>query len=1038
MNVQTKLPLDADWKDRLGIGRRLAPDFYETSIDLSTAQHASAIRVALDDLGLSAVFCVQGVPTVGIVVSPKFDRAAVLELHAKLWNQGLISLLLVIADDTLRAYSLMRTPRRDGDADFDNRCLIEALSITEQALKFQNLIFGAESGRLWWEHQDKFRPKERVDQVLLDNLTECHRQLSDPQHFGDQALTSEAAQALLIQTMFVAYLEDRGILTSSYFQSASGGSADSFQAILSTGNTTQLKDLFQSLKKDFNGDVFVAPCSFEPGTPTQKIEASHLGVLAAFRPGREDIANGQLRFWGYDFRYIPVELISAVYDRFLGEREAERRDKGAYYTPMFLVDTVIAQVWDGLDEQSRDSGEILDPACGSAVFLVRMFQRLCEHMRSKRGRNTVSWADLLRTLSRLHGWDINGNAVRVAIFSLYVALLEEVTPRDIQQLVKKGRLLPELWGKSLVAQDFFEVAEENRFALVIGNPPWSSRRGGNRTSAAWSKAACMPIPGNEDSWAFAWKALRHVKDSGKVAFLLPAMGFLHNHAEKTVKARNRFFLETDVQKIINFADLRFQLFDKAHRPTALLIFGSRLTGAPYRRFDYWAPKANLNLRIKRVLTLSTADKMTLSVEQLLDNPLVFKQRLWMREPDAKLFGYLDRFSKISDLVIGSRRANARGRNDLDNWVVGQGFQPYSPDAAASGGAPSESDLVGILPQLDIGHFHRLAQSSFGLSPAPSRSVRRKGFEAGFEGARILIPRGVDSVRMRLRASFCSSPLTFQDILQAITIPEGDEFRGKLLAAILNSRLAAWFAFHGTSSFGADRPEIKQVDLLSLPFPNPQSLPDPEVSQQAADELVRIIDSSLMLAEQGFTLESDTSGILERIDALSYTFFGLSDEEKALIEDTMETIVPSIQPHESKLLPLWRSPDARARASYAKYLAARLQGWVKSDEVINTKLFACARDLAVLQLSFAQSSIAYEEVSNGSVAATLSELAEQIKLPLSGNFQLTPDIRILANDSLYLVKPMQMRFWLRSAALADADAIAFDLQDAINLQRRANA
>src|SRR3546814_9764802 len=52
-------------------------------------------------------------------------------------------------------------------------------------------------------------------------------------------------------------------------------------------------------------------------------------------------------------------------------------------------------------------------------------------------------------------------------------------------------------------------------------------------------------------------------DGGLIAFLLPAMGFLHNHAQNTVEARDAFFRKSQVRRIINFADLRFQLFEKA-------------------------------------------------------------------------------------------------------------------------------------------------------------------------------------------------------------------------------------------------------------------------------------------------------------------------------------------------------------------------------------------------------------------------------------------------------------------------------------------
>jgi hypothetical protein len=50
----------------------------------------------------------------------------------------------------------------------------------------------------------------------------------------------------------------------------------------------------------------------------------------------------------------------------------------------------------------------------------------------------------------------------------------------------------------------------------------------------------------------------------------------------------------------------------------------------------------------------------------------------------------------------------------------------------------------------------------------------------------------------------------------------------------------------------------------------------------------------------------------------------------------------------------------------------------------------------------------------------------------------PDIRVFIGKNLYLIKPMQQRFWLRSSALADADAIAMDLQNAVELHKRSQA
>lgn len=1020
--------LTPEWKDRLGLAHRLSPELYESADAVNDVPHAPAIRAALNEMGVSAIFCVQGVPTVAILEADRYDRSAIIDLHGSLWNQGLASLLLVIAEGTLRAFSLARTPLNDPGEAFEARCLIDSLSLTAEALRFQNLIYGVESGRLWKDYGEYFPPKERIDQVLLDNLNASHDLLQKA------TLAPDAAQALLIQTMFIAYLEDREIVTPAYFAAVSGKRVESFSELLETGDIDLFRSFFTTLHADFNGDLFVAPCSFEPLGDTPEVTPAHLTILARFRSGREEMAHsGQQRFWGYDFRYIPIELVSAVYDRFLGEREAERRANGAYYTPMFLADTIVSQAWEMLPDTTRTTGSFLDPACGSGVFLVRSFQRLCEHWRAKHKTQTISWKTLLSLLSQIHGWDLNSGAVRVAVFSLYVALLEEVSPRDIRKLITRGKLLPELWGKTLVCRDFFEVSPgDAQYEVIIGNPPWTSRRGVARSSVQWSKKAGHPMPGGEDAWAFSWKALSHLTEGGLVAFLLPAMGFLHNHAQNTIEARDAFFQKSQVRRIINFADLRFQLFEKAHRPATLIIYGSPNPDCFPYRFDYWAPKADLNLRIKRVITLSNADKAALGVGAVLDNPLIFKQRLWMSEPDAKLFGYLARLPKLGAFVSDYGSLRRRREDPGDHWVIGQGYQPFN-EHSESNAPPLASDYVGRLPDLPISAYSRLAQAAQGLQPAGSSTVRRRGFEAGFDGPRILVPRGVETSQNRLRAAYCDQPLTFQHIFQAIVVPNGQSDRAKVLTAILNSRIAVWYAFHGTASFGSDRPEVQQADLLRLPFPSPDDVPDRTAAARAARELIAIVDEARERSKTPFSMQVEDGEVLRTIDRLSYEYFCLSADEIALIDDTVEAILPALQPHEGHYPKLWGAPDEQQRAQYAHTLAASLADWFKGKR-IDAQLVARSADLAILRLRLGGHKDYAEDIT-GELSDVLEQLAGHIHRPLDGNFQLMPDLRVFVGDCLYLIKPMQMRFWLRSTALADADGVALDLQQAAALPQQ---
>ena len=1037
METITSKPLSPTWKDRLSLSARGAPEFYEQSDEVGDVPHAGALRTTLDDLRGSAVFCVEHVPTVVVLSVDEYDPAAVAALRTALWNQGLASLLVVVSGDAVRVLSLARIPRAGAEDDVA-RCLVAELDAVADALELRNLVYAAESGRYWEEHPDDFRPEERVDQVLLDNLTRSHKLLCGA------GLLPEAAQALLMQTMFVAYVEDRGIVGADYFSKATGGRASGFEALLRSGDVGLLERLFEALRNDFNGDLFFAPCSFEADARGPRLDEAHLRTLARFRSGREEMQEqgGQYRLWRqYDFRYVPIELISAVYDRFLGEREPDRRARGAYYTPMFLADTVISEVWERLPPEVRGDGRFLDPACGSGIFLVRLFQRLCEHRRANRPGRKIPWNDLRDILSRLQGCDMDGTAVRVAVFSLYVALLEEVTPPDLRALMKRGRVLPRLHGETLRRADFFAAAPGDEQAdVILGNPPWSSRRGAGDSSLAWCRGEGLPSPGREQAWPFVWKSLRHLRENGVVAFLLPAMGFLHNHAGLAVEARRRLVRGARVFRVVNFADLRFQLFDHAVRPAALLVFGRPPAGDRAYRFDYLTPKADRNLKSRRLITLGAGDRCQLDSRMVEADPSVFKKRLWLSEPEARLFNYLAQFPRLGGLVAEFRTLSRGKGSTRRSWVVGQGFQPCNVERSRR--AASEGDnskLVAATPYLPISEFCVPVRTCEGLSAWRDGAVRRRGFEAGFKGPRVLVPRGVAAGAgrggPRLRAAWVEDPLTFQDIIQAVAVPRGDERRGMLLAALLNSRLILWFAFHGTSSFGADRPEVQQAELLRLPFPAPEDLPDRERSRAAADRLAAIVEEQIRgtdpAAEHFGKVLDGRPGepeLLRRIDDLACEFFCLSEEEKILVEDTVEHVIPAVQPNRVSFPAIWRPSTSGDRREYARTLADALADWFDGDCSIGTRLVARNDDLAILRLSLRDgpSAFDYAEDDDQSVAAALSRLAEHVHQPLPGNFQTAPDFRVFAGRNLFLVKPAGKRFWLRSAALADANAIVADL------------
>jgi hypothetical protein len=670
--MTTFRPLDARWKEALSLSRRQPPEFYEAHTPVEPGPHADAVRLALTDLRLAAVFCIEGVPTIGFLNEPGGSIDRIDHVHRTLWNQGLMSLLLVVGDDELTAYSLVQRPLVRFEHSAQDPRLIATLSLLADALKLRGLIGSTESGRFWYENDGFFDPAQRVDSVLLDNLLHAFRNLK-----GD--LGSDAAQALLMQTMFIAYLEDRGIVTAEVFKDTSGGICSTFQEVLATRSVQPFHSLFAWLREAFNGNVFNAPCAFDSNSTTPKLKVDHLRVLGHFRHGREEMESGQSRFWGYDFQYMPIALISAVYDRFLKEEAEKKSLEGAFYTPMFLADVVVSQLWDELDDQHRSSGVFCDPACGSGIFLVRIFQRLVAFHCQAKNKKHATWNELTSIARRLHGGDINPAAVRVATFSLYIALLEHSNPPDLRALIGKGKLLPLMYGDNLRTEDFMHAAEGARYDAIIGNPPWKGRAGQVTTAQQWAEQRDLPVPANDIAWSFVWKSLKVLKPNGAVALLLPAMGFLHNVSEESQKARRQLMRTARVKRIINLSDLCFQLFDGAQRPTAFALYGHGSTNASPYIFEYWIPKADLNLRLKRLLTLARSDRTRLRSDHVEQDPSIFKRRLWTRPPDETLLQYLRTISPLRSLVRQFKELRGGEYKRHVDWVIGQGFKPAQSD-----------------------------------------------------------------------------------------------------------------------------------------------------------------------------------------------------------------------------------------------------------------------------------------------------------------------------------------------------------------------
>ncbi|PCJ99985.1 MAG: N-6 DNA methylase [Zetaproteobacteria bacterium] len=1014
--------IPATWLHSLRLENRNFPEFIQSGDDLSGIPHSSVIRQSFDELNIAAIHCISGVPSIAFIAQEIFDQDEVDYVHKALWNQGLATLLLVISGDILRAYSLSQLPEINSE---QTDKLVQVFNLTNDALELKDLVLGVESGRFIADNEDKFDSKYRVDQVLLTNLEATVKRLID------NNIKLESAQALLMQIMFISYLEDKEIINSEYFNKATGNTKiDSLKTLLSDGRINKFAELFKLLKKHFNGDLFVAPCSFDKNEAVENLGSEHIEILSGFRAGNIDLSSGQYQFWPYDFRFIPIELISAVYDRFLGFDPTSKRESGAYYTPMFLADLVVEQAWSELNDKQKISGKYVDPSCGSGIFLVRLFEKMIAEWKIKHQDQHPTWPALLAMLRRLHGFDIKKESIRVAAFSLYIALLENSRPAEILALMKKGRLLPKLCGETLLVTDFFVVSNENyQYDLIIGNPPWVSRRGEQKTAEKWCKENNYKMPAKEISWGFAWKALSHSKKDCVIALLLKATSFLTSQSTTIVKARNEWWKTIQLIRAVNFADTRFQLFEGGDAPAALMIYKHKISEGSDYDFDYWVPKADLNLKTKRMMTLSSVDQARLSIERVIHDSLLLKRRMWMNTPDAKLFQYLNQFPKLSEKVITYQDSRKKENKLSCNWIIGQGFKRAQDNKINDDNySVVRSNVITEVPFLDMKMFCPIVLPKIKSSGWPTNIVHRIGFEQGFKAPHILIPQGIEREQGRLRASYSEQELSFLSSLQSIHIHDGETQTAKFLTVLLNSSLVAWYLFHNSSISGMERDKVPQQEVLEIPFPSIERLSETKNAKLAFKDAVKLVDGLMKKKDDLF--QEEVTGYLSKIDKIVYRYFDLKETDILLIEDTLNHIIPSMQPRaRSKTVPsLWKDTSESDWNEYSTHLASALTNWLEEPYRAICEIVGASSDLVVvgIHLTDDQKKSNFSCSREDALDNILPKIWDSLPQNLPGNFQLIPDLRIFIDDVLYLVKPRKRRFWLGSTALADADAIAADL------------
>lgn len=773
---------------------------------------------------------------------------------------------------------------------------------------------------------------------------------------------------------------------------------------------------------------------------SRQVKVNHLEILDRFFHGT-DIRTGQQSFWPYDFGFIPIETISAIYEHFLkAAGEEQKKAAGAFYTPRFLAEFVLDLTLEG--ETSLLGKRFLDPACGSGIFLVGLFNRLAEEWkfqnpRARYDRRARELMGILR--NNLYGIDSNRSACQISAFSLYLAFLDQLAPPDIQKLLGKWERLPYLVSTpgeieagheaagTIYCADFFteNAALPYKVDIIVGNPPWGSSKVRNAPSAQWCIERKLPHPDRQMAIAFIWKAPDHLEDDGKICFVMPH-GMLFNHNDTAVRFQQLFFRTHSVDRVVNLTDFRMFLFADAKAGSLVVKFRKEQPVDGTHVIDYWTPKTDWAITQAEILRIPTQDRSQLTVRQVLndlksdDAPQIWKGHFWTTPRDRQLIERLSIYPRLRDNVRQTKEKEPKNKP----WIIAQGFQPLGPGDSQEDAKTIELPSK-LFVQADCDNLNTLLLED-DCNELPSNRVNaRRGRTAEsllvFHGPHVLITRGFS------RCAFTDFSVSFRSSVRGIYGPKVDRDLLVFLSFVLRSPLAHYFLFHTSANWGVTRPEVHDQDLLRLPFPFPDQCDQPKQARSIVQKSAKLFDQAIERAKRPLVdRQRLADDVQSQVDDLVYAYFDVDNFERMLIEDTSAYVLTSIQPSRARVyIPTNLSSKHAMRKSYATLLCKRLNGWAKQGLQVHAKTIADS--------SVGVGMVVLEKTKSGQEPTGLAEVGNDLLHVLDslqhtstrshGTFELVRGLKVFDRNLLYITKPLGQRFWTNTAAINDADEIA---------------
>ena len=234
--------------------------------------------------------------------------------------------------------------------------------------------------------------------------------------------------------------------------------------------------------------------------------------------------------------YDDSEKLGDAYEYLLKTAEAQA-DAGQFRTPRHIIDFIVKII----NPQKHEV--IIDPACGTAGFLVSAYQHVKSQHELPGGGSSLSVPDLTRLADNLKGYDISPEMTKLAMANMYLHTQDKDPNIDNYD--------------TLTSTDHW-----NEYAdVMLANPPFMTPKGGIKPHTRFR------VPATRAEVLFVDYIASHLNEHGRAGIIVPE-GIIFQ-SQNAYRQLRRFLLDESLVAVISLPGGVFQPYSGVK--TSILI-----------------------------------------------------------------------------------------------------------------------------------------------------------------------------------------------------------------------------------------------------------------------------------------------------------------------------------------------------------------------------------------------------------------------------------------------------------------------------------